>query len=267
MIHRITRQCVLLGMVSVSELKFIRSLKIKKYRIREQSFLVEGRKNVQELLQSGFEVRLVLATPDYLKKYGGQFPANVPVREVPAKTLGSISTLTTNDEVLAIARMRELSLTDLHSGFLMALDGVRDPGNLGTIIRTLDWFGFDQLLCSPDSVDLYNPKVISATMGSFSRVRVVYAPIEEYLHSSKRESYGADMNGKSLDKVEFNPSGILLLGSESHGINERLLTRVGTLVAIPGRGKAESLNVGVAAGIFCNHLSSILPGPGHQAGG
>lgn len=244
-----------LGMVSKNELKFIRSLKNKKYRLSEKRFLVEGEKNVLELLASDFEVVKVLGTESFLSQHKGSLSGH-HFDEIKTSTLSEISNLKSNNAAIAIAVMRNYSLNDLDlNAHLFALDGVNDPGNLGTIIRTLDWFGFDQLACSPDTVELYNPKVISACKGSFTRIKVVYTSLEKLLDKYSGPKIGADLTGTSLH--DWRPTGatLMVMGSESHGIKAELKGKLDAMVSIKKAGHAESLNVGVATGIICAHLA------------
>ncbi|MCP4460217.1 MAG: RNA methyltransferase, partial [Cytophagales bacterium] len=180
-------------MISKKELKFIRSLKIKKYRTAEKCFLVEGEKNVLELLSSDYKVKRLLVTKNFLATYEKSIDF-LPYDVVSDKDLADVSSFVTNDQVLAVVEMRVLSVKDINlSNQVFVLDGIRDPGNLGTIIRTLDWFGYDQLICSEDTAELYNPKVISASMGSFTRVKVAYCNLEKLLSYYDGIKLGADM--------------------------------------------------------------------------
>ncbi len=248
--------CVLLRMVSKSELKFIRSLKIKKYRTGEKRFLVEGEKNVLELISSDFEVEKLFVSPQFLEKHRN-IRASIQFSVTSEKDLAAMSTLVTNDQALAIVKMKEFALDDVDtSGILLGLDGINDPGNLGTIIRTMDWFGLHQLICSEDTVDFYNPKVISATMGSFARVRVVHTDLAAFLTSYKGLKVGAEMSGSPLDAFRPMKPMILVMGSESHGVRAHVQPLLDTSVTIAKFGQAESLNVGVATGIICHHLAT-----------
>lgn len=240
-------------MVSKNQSKFIKSLKIKKYRIQESCFLVEGRKNVEELLSSRFELKLILATEDFLKSHAEMFSAVPKDRVFIAKQreLEDLGTFKTNQECLAVAKTvdHEISALDL-SGKVVVLDGVGDPGNLGTIIRTLDWFGFDQMVCASNCTEFYNPKCINATMGSFARMKVYYTDIVPLFQSSKIPIYGAVLDGENPKKMDFPESMFLVMGSESHGISQEVMPYLTKKVTIPKYGEAESLNVGIATGIL-----------------
>lgn len=243
-------------MISKSELKFIKSLKIKKYRTAEKCFLVEGEKNILELIHSNYTIKRLLATKNFLDKHQDQVNS-LPYEEISVRELSQVSSFVTNDQALAVVEIHTFSLENINlTKNIFVLDGIRDPGNLGTIIRTLDWFGFRQLVCSPDTVELFNPKVISATMGSFVRVKVVYHDLEKFLKNYDGDIIGAVMNGELLEKTKFTNPNLIVLGSESHGISPSIQSLLDHSITIPKYGEAESLNVGVAAGILCHALAS-----------
>ena len=230
-------------MVAKRDLKFIKSLHQKKYRSRHGLFLAEGVKLVEELLRSGWKPRELFST----ETVEGISPA----RPISEEELKKVSALVQPNKVLGIFEIPSGAAPDF-KGWLLALDGVRDPGNLGTIIRLCDWFGIRDLLCSPDTVDCFNPKVLMATMGSIARVRVHYLPLEQALSKSGLPLYGASMEGEPLGSFRLPEEGILVMGSESHGIStgirEVLLNTLG--ISPFGRGDAESLNVATASAIF-----------------
>lgn len=227
-------------MVAKSELKFIRSLRQKKYRQRHGLFVAEGVKLVADLLASPLAAQQVYTTDPDL------FPEAIPISE---RDLGTVSSLVQPNKVLGVFRIPEaepLQFTD----WVLALDGVRDPGNLGTLIRLCDWFGIGQLLCSPDTVDAFNPKVLQATMGSIARVRVHYAPLPEILGDCPVPVYGASMEGRPVGSESLPQAGVLVVGSESHGLGESVRSLITATVSIPAFGRAESLNVATAAAIL-----------------
>ncbi|EAR14298.1 TrmH family RNA methyltransferase [Robiginitalea biformata] len=227
-------------MVAKSELKRIRSLHQKKYRIREGQFLAEGMKLVGELLDSGLEpVGLYSTAPEEL-------PGSQPITE---GELRKASALVRPSGVLGVFPIPDPEPLTFE-GWTLALDGVRDPGNLGTLIRLCDWFGIGELLCSPDTVDCYNPKVLQATMGSIARVRVVYKDLAETLDASGLPVYGASMEGEAIGGEQPLSPGILVMGSESHGLSGPVRDRLSQTWAIPSFGRAESLNVATAAAIL-----------------
>lgn len=245
-------------MISKKQSKFIKSLKIKKYRQHEKCFIVEGRKNVMELIHSHYQIRYLLATPQFLNE--NHLPQSILSKgllEVSPQQLQDLGTFKTNNDCMAIAEMityeRGSFDTKKH---IVALDGVGDPGNLGTIIRTMDWFGFDQLVCSPSTAEIYNPKVINSTMGSFIRVKFIYEDLAAFIDDMGVAAYGADLSGVSLSKWKPSAPCMVVMGSESHGLSEEVKKRLISAISIPKVGGAESLNVAIATGIICHHLRS-----------
>ncbi len=240
-------------MVSKNQLKFIKSLKIKKYRQQESCFLVEGRKNVEELLRSTFEIEMVLVTEQFLNNHP-QMLAEIPASKVilsKQKDLEEAGTFQTNQECLAVVKMQKHNISSLdYSDKIVVLDGVGDPGNLGTIIRTLDWFGFRQIVCSLDSTEFYNPKTINSTMGSFARMKVYYTDLLPLLSNATIPVIGAVLEGKNPEDLKFPNPMFLVMGSESHGISAEVMSLLTEKVTIPRYGAAESLNVGIATGIL-----------------
>ncbi len=240
-------------MLSKKDQKFIKSLKVKKYRTREECFLVEGAKNVLELIASDFETTLIVGTESFFSKY--QIPGNIRVEEVKSNVLESLGTFKTNQDVIGIAKVKYWKLTSLNKNdHVFVLDGVGDPGNVGTIIRTLDWFGFDQLVCSNDCADFYNPKTINSTMGSFTRMKVFEVDLNTFYEQNRNPIFGADMYGESLFEHNIKSHSVFVLGSESNGISELSRKAISNYLSIPRFGKAESLNVGIAAGIIASYL-------------
>lgn len=238
-------------MLSQNKKKLVRSLAQKKYRIKHGLFLVEGIKLFNELAASDYEIVEVFTTNvqlDSLKK----IPANI-IYEVTEAELKSISCLEQPNEVLAVVKIPKESTIDYSKGSLV-LDKVRDPGNLGTIIRTADWFGVQQIICSNDSVDCFNTKVIQASMGSIFRQQIVYADLTETLHKAKTLKipvYGAFMEGAALNKTKIPPNAFIVMGNESRGISDSLQPFITKKITIPKIGEAESLNVAMAATVIC----------------
>jgi RNA methyltransferase, TrmH family len=241
-------------MLSKAKIKFIKSLQIKKYRKQEQSFIVEGAKSVRELLDSDFELVMLAGTKGFLSTVSAKNP--VEVIEVGERELNGLGEFQTNDAALAVARMRPNEFLSVNPDeFALLLDDIRDPGNLGTIIRTADWFGVTKIIASPETADFYNPKVISATMGSFTRIKIFYTGLADYLRSSTHRVYGAYLEGANIRQADFGNGGLILIGNESKGIHPELETFVTEKVTIPKSGKAESLNAGIATGIFLFHAT------------
>jgi RNA methyltransferase, TrmH family len=241
-------------MLSKAKIKFVKSLQIKKYRKQEQCFVVEGAKSVQELLASDFEVVLMLVTKDF--HANNRVPKSAEIIEVTDKDLTSIGEFQSNDSVLAVARMQPPGQLDLEPNeFALVLDDIRDPGNLGTIIRTADWFGINNVIASEETADFYGPKVIAATMGSFTRCKILYTDLTAYLQSKKgTRMFGAFLDGKDVHKVDFGRGGLVVIGNESRGISSELAGFITDRITIPKYGKAESLNAAMATGIICDNL-------------
>jgi TrmH family RNA methyltransferase len=239
-------------MLSKANIKFIKSLQVKKYRKQEQCFVVEGAKSVLELLSSDFEVVKLLGTGNFLSEI------NLPdleVIEVSEKELDGLGEFQTNNAALAIARLKpNKPLHVQEDEFALVLDDIRDPGNLGTIIRSADWFGINKIIASSETADFYNPKVISSTMGSFTRTSIFYTSLSEYFASTRLNVYGAYLDGNTIHNQAFGAGGLLLIGNESRGISPELERFVTHKITIPRYGKAESLNAGVATAIICDNV-------------
>lgn len=238
-------------MLSKNEIKYIQSLCHKKHRQAEGLFIAEGPKVVTELLESDYRVRDVYAVKEWISANPG-----VQAKEITPETLEKISALQAPNQVLAVAEQRiHTGEPEPETGITLALDGIRDPGNMGTIIRIADWFGISQIVAGEDTVELYNPKVIQATMGSFMRVRIWYKPLASFLTDSKVPVYGALLNGTAVYEQPPVANGILVIGNESKGIREDVLPLVQHALTIPRIGGAESLNAAVATGILLSHLT------------
>jgi RNA methyltransferase, TrmH family len=244
-------------MLSKAKIKFIKSLQIKKYRKQEQCFIVEGAKSVRELLASDFQIKTLLGTTAFLSSISINAGA-VEVIEVTTRELEGLGEFQTNESALAVVGQKpneRLSIAD--DEFALILDDIRDPGNLGAIIRTSDWFGLSKIIASNETADFYNQKVISATMGSFTRVKMYYADLQEYLNIVTKPVFGTYLNGTDVQKVNFGRGGFILIGNESNGIHPELEKYVTQKVTIPRLGRAESLNAAIAAGILCYAVSSL----------
>lgn len=235
-------------MITANQKKFVKSLAQKKFRTEYNCFVVEGEKLVHELIDSDFEIEVIYALKDWIEE-------NQPEKaeEVSAKELASISLLKTPNQVLAVVKQKKEPLPNTINSFSIVLDKIQDPGNLGTIIRTADWFGIKTIICSDDSVDVYNPKVIQATMGSLFRVNVVYTNLTDFFKEYNSLSvYGAMLDGENVYQKTLNKKGsVLLMGNESKGISESLLPFITDKILIPKIGHAESLNVASATAILC----------------
>ena len=241
-------------MVSKNSLKYIKSLQLKKYRQQEQSFCVEGTKSVLEVLDSHYTVSTVLGTTEFFAENGHSLKNNEEKLVLGAKELSKISSFKSNNSALAVVKMIPNEEFVLKEEWILGLDGINDPGNLGTILRVADWYGIKKIICSEDTVELYNPKTIASSMGSFIRTKVFYTDLTTFLKDKDYQVYGASMDGDDVHKVEFGRKGLLLLGSESHGIRSELSNLVDRKVTIPAHGSAESLNVAMAAAIIVDNI-------------
>lgn len=238
--------------------KTIKKLADKKYRLETGLFLVEGDKSIRELLLSDFVVEEIYGT----KAFIGSLATDIPTSVVDEDTLVKIGTLQSSNAGIAVVKQKEIVqrstiLADANNTFILALSDVRDPGNLGTIIRIADWFGVKYVVASESTTDFYNPKTISASMGSFTRVSVSYCALPAFLKEVKEAGLpimGAVLDGKDVHEGGLPKNGVLLMGSESHGIDIELLSHVTHKVTIPKFGSAESLNVSIATGILLDAL-------------
>ena len=238
-------------MVTKSELKYIQSLSDKKVRLETGCFIAEGVKLVGEMIAAGYPLKAVYALDSWESP-----DTSLEVTRIEAFELEKMSMLQTPNQVLAVAMMPQKKETlDLAGPLTIVLDGIQDPGNMGTIIRTADWFGITQIVASEDTVDVYNPKVIGATMGSFMRVSVTYKNLADWMPTIKLPVYGALLEGENVFTIKTPQKGLLVIGSEGKGIRENILDFITHPVTIPKIGEAESLNAGIAAGIIVAQLT------------
>ncbi|MGN6181302.1 MAG: TrmH family RNA methyltransferase [Mucilaginibacter sp.] len=244
-------------MLSKSQVSFLKSLQQKKFRSEHGVFLVEGHKSVNEFIDSDYQIETVYHTnnfePNLLK-----LSRKINFQGISSNDLEKISSLKTPQDVVAQIKIPiwpTLNNTMLQKKFSIVLDGVQDPGNMGTIIRTADWFGIKNIICSADTVDVYNPKVVQATMGSLSRINVHYADLETFLAQIKLPIFGALLDGSNIYATDFGSEGLIVMGNEGNGIRPGIKKLIPHAVTIPRFGKAESLNVGIATAIFCSEIS------------
>ncbi|HZY35711.1 MAG TPA: RNA methyltransferase [Mucilaginibacter sp.] len=229
----------------------------KKDRLQHGLFLVEGQKSVIEFINSPYQAEAIYHTTSFDPKML-KLSRKINLTEISANDLEKISSLKTPQDIVALIKIPSwpaMSNAQLGQKFTIVLDGLQDPGNMGTIIRTADWFGIGHIICSNDTVDVYNPKVVQASMGSLARVKVFYADLAAILPQIKLPIFGAMLNGDNIYQTDFGNEGLILLGNEGNGVRpeiERLITKA---VTIPRIGHAESLNVGVANAIFCSEIS------------
>ena len=238
-------------MLSKNQLKFIQGLKKKKIRQSERLFLAEGVKVVEELLRSSFILHKLYFTEAYTN------PLNVAdYHLITDKELQLISDFSTPNQVLGIFEIPDVK-DSVHEGITVLLDEINDPGNLGTIIRLCDWFGVRQLVCSTNTVDCYNQKVVQASMGSLARVQVTYIDLISYLKEERRTIYGTFLNGDNVYHTDLESEAVIILGNEANGISDNVSAAVDKKLTIPQFGQqqlTESLNVAMATAIFLSEF-------------
>ena len=248
-------------MISKALGKYVQSLHQKKYRLRHGAFLVEGGKSVLELLSSDLETEHVLATTEFIAQNRACLPAHLAVTEATEQELTQLGTLATNTSALAVARLPvEVPLLPAlpETALVLALDEVRDPGNLGTLLRLADWYGLPGVVLSPGCADAYSPKTVAATMGAFARVRIWERDLAAWLPtlSAHVDVFGADLQGDNVHRLALRPCGVLVMGSESHGLTPGVAAGLTRRLHIPrgARGGAESLNVAISAAILLDNF-------------
>lgn len=236
-------------MLSKNQVKLIQSLKQKKFRQEHQLFVAEGLKTITELLGSHFELHRLYVTPS----------CNFSTKKqivISEDELKKISFLKTPNKALALFKMPITKPID-YDKLIVVLDDIRDPGNLGTIIRLCDWFGVQDLVCSTATVDCFNPKVIQATMGSITRVNITYTELKDIINNTESSPYGAFMDGENVYAIQLPEKGILVLGNEANGISKSIENMIDRRIAIPRFGslqETESLNVATATAILLSEF-------------
>ena len=241
-------------MLSKNQIKLITSLKHKKYRIELQLFVAEGIKVITELLDSNCELYRLFCTEDVYSSFKIYDPQIISETE-----LSKISGLATPNKVLGLFKVPEVSNIE-EKGLIIVLDDINDPGNLGTIIRLSDWFGVKHIVCSNNTVDCYNQKVVQATMGSLVRIPITYCDLNEFLEQTQLPIYGAVMDGDNVYSTNLEQNAILVMGNESNGISEKIASQVNTKITIPRYSETtitESLNVATATAILLNEFRRI----------
>lgn len=242
-------------MISKSQIKLITSLVQKKYRRQHLLFFAEGVKVIEELLDSHFELEHIFQTKPLFNKI--EATKKTLISEAELKKISALATPNDSLAVFKIKNEKEIEKT----GLILALDSIRDPGNLGTIIRLCDWFGITQLLCSEETVDVYNPKVVQASMGSISRVSVCYVDLAKHINQTHLPVYGTFMDGENIYKKQLAPEGIIILGNEANGISKAVEDLITQKIAIPRFGnlqQTESLNVATATAIVLSEFRRNL---------
>ena len=238
-------------MVSKNQIKLIQKLQQKKYRFQYQMCIVEGKKCISEFLDSAFEIEQIFAT----EYFSDNLPKNktcITTKEV----LKKISFLKNPDDGLAIFKIPKPQPID-NKGIILALDNVRDPGNMGTIIRLCDWFGIQQIVCSEETVDCYNPKVVQASMGSLTRIKIHYTDLKSFIKQTGLPIFATAMNGKNIYQTHFPQDFILVMGNEANGISQEIFNLATEQITIPRFGnsqKTESLNVATATAVLLSKI-------------
>ena len=236
-------------MVTKNDIKFINNLKHKKFRDLNNCFVVEGIKSINDFIDSNYKlIKLYSVDCSHFNDLNNQI-------QIDYKLLKKISYLTNPDDHFALFQKKEIQSINVN-GLIIALESIRDPGNLGTIIRTCDWFGVNEIICSLDSVDCYNPKVIQASMGSLSRVSIKYLNLKGFLKSSKHLRIGTTLNGSSIYDLNLNKA-VLVFGNESKGISDELIELIDSKVTIPRFQKnnlPESLNLASSVAIILGEI-------------
>lgn len=234
-------------MISIRERKYIKSLQIKKYRQQHQAFLVEGWKSVKELINSNFQIELLFVSEKFEDECNG--------RVVDSREINEVSSLSNNNDAIAVVKIPPQKTQLENNRPFFIFDGIQDPGNLGTIVRTADWMDFPNIICSKDSVDFFNPKVIMASKGSFLRIIPHYKNLKDFIVNNMDKSvFLADLDGKDFRKAELDSNSIVIFGGESKGIRPDIRELVKQKISIPKRGGAESLNVAMSFGIIASNI-------------
>lgn len=241
-------------MVVKSKVKYINSLGQKKQRDADRVFVAEGPKIINELLgEPGMELQEMYALKGWLNE--NRITRASQIVEVDEVMLERLSFMSTPNQVLAVFRMPRLSQLELKNRITVVADNIQDPGNLGTIVRCADWFGIDQVVCSRDCADVFNPKTVQSTMGSIARVKVYYEDLAALINSNKNiQVFAATLDGKDISMIQPVKEAVIVIGNESKGISKEILELVTERITIPKRGRAESLNAAVATGIILFHL-------------
>lgn len=240
-------------MLSKTQSKYIRSLALLKFRKEHKCFIVEGEKIALEWLNSGKPARMIVGLEEWLKQHEAilaKHPEATIVATDEAE-LKQVSTLQTPNKILLVVPMPGVPDLAGIQDWCIALDGLRDPGNMGTILRIADWFGIGDVVCSQDCVDAFSPKVIQSAMGAQLRVNIHTATLEDFIQQSKLPAIAATLEGEDIYCFEKPGKGIIIIGNESAGIRQELIALCAHSITIPKMGGAESLNAGVSAGIIC----------------
>lgn len=252
-------------MLTKNQIKLIKSLQTKKHRVKNGLFVAERAKVVEEILESDFVIKMIVAEASWLQN--NKVPESCEVFEVNEQTMKKVSSFISPPEVIAVCEIKEeaYDYNLIKNSLSIALEQVQNPGNLGNIMRTADWFGIKNIFCTPDSADFYSPKVIQAGMGACCRIKVHYVDLEDFLskiRADKLNVYGTFLKGQDLYKTDLDARGVILLGNEGKGISSELEAMVSKKLFIPpfpaGVSTAESLNLGNAAAVICSEFTRRL---------
>jgi len=244
-------------MLSKSQIILLKSLQHKKDRLAHGLFLVEGYKSVTEFINSHYQIEAIYHAASFDPKVL-KLSQKINLYNISVTDIQKISSLKTPQEIAALVKIPNLPALNnaqLKQKFSLVLDGIQDPGNMGTIIRTADWFDISNIICSEDTVDAYNPKVVQASMGSLSRIRVYYTDLAVLLPKIGLPIFGAMLNGENIYRTNFGGEGLIVMGNEGNGLRPEIERLINKAVTIPRAGSAESLNVAIAAAIFCSEIS------------
>ncbi|MDA3883464.1 MAG: RNA methyltransferase [Bacteroidales bacterium] len=245
-------------MLTKNKLKELRFFQQKKYRDTHEVFIVEGTKSVCEVLQSDWQIETLVAFEKWIGKYASELSSDACL-SATTEQLSKLSLLHTPQDVWAVVK-RKKTIHTTSSAVTLVLDGIRNPGNMGTILRIMDWFGYSHIMCSHDCVDVFNPKVVQASMGAILRIQVSYQDLPSVLSEATVPIFAACMQGNNIYTESLPNQAYVVLGNEGDGISDEVLQFVSTRIAIPSGVKssgAESLNVGVAAGIICSEFFRV----------
>ena len=241
-------------MLSKSQIKLVKSLKHKKYRNNYKLFVLEGLKGILELKNSSFDIEKIILSKESYDKHKSELPIS-DIIITSKNQIHSLSNLNNNFSGLAMLKMKNYNVNQLDfEDFVIGVDSLKDPGNLGTILRIADWYNIKSVICSNDTVDLYNSKVIQSSMGSFLRVNTAYTDLEIFFKKSKYIIIGTSLDGDNIKSLSKIKKGIILFGNESNGISKNLFKHINKWVSIKKYGKAESLNVAISSAVILDNL-------------
>jgi TrmH family RNA methyltransferase len=244
-------------MLSKSQISLLKSLQNKKDRREHGLFLVEGYKSVSEFINSSYQIEAIYHTAPFDPKVL-KLSQKINLCEISVTDIDKISSLKTPQQILALVHIPTwpaLHNARLKQKFSLVLDGIQDPGNMGTIIRTADWFGIEHIICSDDTVNVYNPKVVQASMGSLSRTSVYYTNLSAFLQQIDLPIFGAVLNGDNIYGTDFGHEGLIVMGNEGNGLRPEIEKVINKAITIPRAGAAESLNVAIATALFCAEIT------------